>query len=357
MTDDRTYWLLGLPFDAVDMEQAVQRIHAAAASRRRLIVVTPNVNFVSMAGRDAQFRQAILESQLSLVDGMPLVWLGRATGIPFRQRVAGSSLLLRMAAERTAPLRIFFFGGEPGIAELAASRIRDFGPGLVVAGFLDPGFGSIDSMSTPEIIEAINVARPDVLLLSFGAKKGHQWIARNHGRIDAPVITNLGAAINFIAGSVRRSPGWMQGAGLEWVWRIWQEPKLFSRYWNDGIELARALWNQPRTRFRRQDADRFRVVRDSSKANHWSVNGPLTAPTVRELESVLYSRGPRDQQVQVVDLAGVTELDAAGLGLLYASQFRWEPGQRPVLVCSAPGGMRLLQMHKAECLLSAIGRV
>jgi N-acetylglucosaminyldiphosphoundecaprenol N-acetyl-beta-D-mannosaminyltransferase len=353
MTDDRTYWLLGLPFDAVDMEEAVQRIHDAATSRRRLIVVTPNVNFVAMAGRDAQFRQAILESQLSLVDGMPLVWLGRATGIPFRQRVAGSSLLVRMAAERrAAPLRVFFFGGNPGISELAARRIQDFGPGLVVAGFHNPGFGSIDSISTPEIIDSINRANPDVLILSFGAMKGHQWIARNHGRIDAPVITHLGAAMNFIAGSVRRSPRWMQAAGLEWVWRIGQEPRLFSRYWNDGIDFAWALCNQTLTRFRRQDTAHLRVERMSG--NHWSVSGPLTARTVRDLEPLLRSRSPGDQQVQVVDLAGVTELDAAGLGLLYASQFRWEPQLRPGLICSAPGGMRLLQMHRAECLLSPV---
>ena len=286
VTTERTYWLLGLPFDAVDMEAAVQRVQAAVASRRRLVVVTPNVNFVSMAGRDARFRQTILESQLSLVDGMPLVWLGRAQGIPFPERVAGSSLLVRLAAERRVePLRVFFFGGEPGIGELAARRIQEFGSGLVVAGLYSPGFGSIDSMSTPEIIETINRARPDVLVLSFGANKGHQWIARNRARLDAPVITNLGAAINFIAGSVRRSPGWMQAAGLEWVWRIGQEPRLFSRYWNDGIDLARALRSHLMTRYRhRARAAHLSVERKSTMDNHWSVRGPVTARTVEELE-------------------------------------------------------------------------
>jgi N-acetylglucosaminyldiphosphoundecaprenol N-acetyl-beta-D-mannosaminyltransferase len=314
------------------------------------------VNFVSMAGRDAQFHQSILESQLSLVDGMPLVWLGRAAGIPFPERVAGSSMLVRLAAERSAaPLRIFFFGGEPGISELAARRITEFGPGLVAAGFHSPGFGSIESMSTPEVIAAINRARPDVLVLSLGAKKGHQWIARNHVHIEAPVITHLGAAVNFIAGSVRRSPVWMQGAGLEWLWRIGQEPKLFSRYWNDGIDLVTALWVRRRA-YRPNHKDNtghVSVDHESTPAgDRWSVSGPVTARTVHELEDVLRSRSP-DKPVQVVDLAGVTELDAAGLGLLYASQFRWEPDQRPVLTCSTPGGMRLLRTHKAECLLSA----
>jgi N-acetylglucosaminyldiphosphoundecaprenol N-acetyl-beta-D-mannosaminyltransferase len=112
-----------------------------------------------MAGHDPDFRESVLDCQLSLVDGMPLVWQGRRAGIPFSERVAGSSLLERLAAERrAAPIKVFF-GGEPGVSEKAARQISTFGPGLVAVGSFFPGFGSIDTMSTERSLR-ISIARP-----------------------------------------------------------------------------------------------------------------------------------------------------------------------------------------------------
>jgi N-acetylglucosaminyldiphosphoundecaprenol N-acetyl-beta-D-mannosaminyltransferase len=355
---DRTYWLLGLPFDAVDMEEAVRRIRTAAASRQRMVFVTPNVNFVSMADADAAFRQTILASQLSLVDGMPLVWLGRQLGIPFPERVAGSSVLERLARERVAaPLKVYFFGGEPGVSELAARRIQDFGPGLVAVGFCDPGFGSIDSMSTPAISAQINRSGADLLILSLGAKKGHQWIARNHASLEVPVITHLGAAVNFIAGTVRRAPAWMQRSGLEWTWRIRQEPKLFRRYWTDGLFFLRALRQAGTANLGRTAAGTaaFSYGPVGTTGDHWMLNGSLAAGNTAALNDFLQMATSGNQGNPTVDLSGVTSLDAQSLGLLYSFQFRRAPGVQSRLVCSSTDGLRLLRRHGAECLLSAPG--
>jgi N-acetylglucosaminyldiphosphoundecaprenol N-acetyl-beta-D-mannosaminyltransferase len=106
-------------------------------------------------------------------------------------------------------------------------------------GALNPGGGDVASMSTFEIIDTINAARPDLIVVSLGAAKGQGWIMHNRGRLDAAWLTHLGAVVNFVAGDVRRSPRLLGKLGLEWIWRIIQEPKLWRRYAEDGVDL---LW-------------------------------------------------------------------------------------------------------------------
>jgi N-acetylglucosaminyldiphosphoundecaprenol N-acetyl-beta-D-mannosaminyltransferase len=337
------------------MEEAVRCVQAAATSRQRLVVVTPNVNFVSMASSDAQFRRTVLDSHLSLVDGMPLVWLGRRMGIPFPERVAGSSLLVRLAREqRMPPLKVYIFGGEPGVSELAARRIGQFGPGLVAVGYCSPGFGSLDSISTPEVIADINRSGADLLILSLGAKKGHQWIARNQASLETPVITHLGAAVNFIAGTIRRAPAWMQKSGLEWLFRIQQEPQLFRRYWTDGKNFLRALRQPGRGVIALGDGGSgFRADSDPARgANHWKLSGSIAGPNALQLGEFLQSiRGRNDGPV--LDISNVTAMDAHGLGLLYVFRFRCAAGTKPQLICSSVDVLRMLAQQRADFLLSA----
>jgi N-acetylglucosaminyldiphosphoundecaprenol N-acetyl-beta-D-mannosaminyltransferase len=324
-----TYWLLGLPFDAIGMEESVRRIQEAARARRRLIVITPNVNFVSMAAGDAAFRDCLLESQLSLADGMPLVWLGRRNGIPFPERVAGSSLLLRLAAGSTGrPLGVHFFGGDRGVAELAASRLPGLGGGLVDAGWTDPGFGSIDSMSSAQYLERINNSGADLLVLALGAKKGHEWIARNQDRVHIPVISHLGATVNFIAGTVERAPVWVQNSGLEWIWRILQEPKLLRRYWTDGLMFLQMLRQQ------------------ATQAGDPARDGPERM--LATLRAALDSPGP----VRSVDVADAGPLDSRTLGLLYAWRYRLPGCEFHRLTCTSMSQRALLRKSRAECLLT-----
>ncbi len=329
MLSEPTYWLLGLPFDAIGMEEAVRRIREAAQARRRLIVITPNVNFVSMAAGDAAFRDSLLDSQLSLVDGMPLVWLGRRNGIPFPERVAGSSLLLRLATDSvTRPLRVHFFGGEPGVAERAAARLAQLGGGLVDAGWTDPGFGSIESMSSAQYVERINGSGADLLVLALGAKKGHEWIARNRDRVTVPVISHLGATVNFIAGTVERAPAWVQDSGLEWIWRILQEPKLLRRYWTDGLMFLQMLRQQTPT------------AGASSPAGHEGTFAALLA--------TLDMPAPQRH----FDVADAGTLDPRTLGLLYAWRYRLAGRESHRLTCSDPERLAVLRQLRADCLLT-----
>ena len=234
--------LLGLPIDATDTAGALARIRAAAAARRRCFLSTPNLNFLVASQGDAAFRNSVIGSDLSVADGMPLVWLGRLLGIPLAERVAGSTLFEALRADAAHPLNVYFFGGPEGVAAEACRRLNEEGMGLHCVGHRYPGFGSLDAMSVDEVIADINASGADFLVVALGARKGQEWIVRNLPRLTVPVVSHLGAVVNFVAGSVSRAPRWMQRSGLEWLWRIKEEPGLWRRYWADGIALFRLLF-------------------------------------------------------------------------------------------------------------------
>ena len=137
--------VLGLPFDCLSMGEAVTKIEESITTRNRCFLSTPNLNFAVQARKDPAFYNSVLNSDMVVADGMPIVWVARLLGIPLKQRVAGSSLfeaLANPAAEnlpRKTPLRIFFFGGEGNAAEQAAANIQGFSTGMKACGFLNPG--------------------------------------------------------------------------------------------------------------------------------------------------------------------------------------------------------------------------
>lgn len=237
--------LLGLPIDVIDEAGAAARIEAAIRDRRKLFLTTPNLNFLIGCQRDPAFAQSVLDSDLSLADGMPLLWLARLLGVPLPERVAGSSLFERLRqtppGPDVIPIRVYYFGGPPGAAEAAAKRTNADGGRMHCVGWASPGFEPVERLSTPEWLDPINAAQPDFLVIALGAQKGQAWIQRNRACLDVPVISHLGAVVNFAAGTVSRAPLWVQRFGLEWVWRIKEEPQLWRRYWNDGVGLLRVL--------------------------------------------------------------------------------------------------------------------
>lgn len=238
----KLHLLLGLPFDALTLDEAVYEVESAIQKQKRCFLSTPNINFTIAASKDEAFFDSVVQSDLSVVDGMPLVWLASLSGLPIKERVAGSDLFQAlMTRKRETPIRVFFFGGEEGVAEQAHQKLNDDVQGMESVGFYDPGFVSIDEMSQPHIIEKINLSKPDFLLVALGAKKGQAWIMANQDKLNAPVISHLGAVINFVAGHVERAPEKWQKFGLEWLWRVKQEPKLWRRYASDGVSLVKML--------------------------------------------------------------------------------------------------------------------
>ncbi|MBC7601781.1 MAG: WecB/TagA/CpsF family glycosyltransferase [Ramlibacter sp.] len=233
--------ILGLPFDLMDVGQAVQHIRAAAFAGRRCFVSTPNLNFAIAARTDAAFRGSVLRSDLSLIDGMYLVWVARLLGVPVRQRVSGADLSEALRSHAGPSVGVYLFGGPPGSGALAADAINRDGGGVHCVGFDTAGYGSVESMSSNAQIARINSSGAHFVVVSLGASKGQAWIERNAERLTAPVLSHLGAVINFTAGTVRRAPGWLQVSGLEWLWRVSQEPALWRRYASDGATMVGLL--------------------------------------------------------------------------------------------------------------------
>src|SRR5262245_1085915 len=225
------------------MTTILQRIDAAAGYATPFFISTVNINFLVAGQTDVKFKESLFRSNLCTVDGMPVMWIARLLGIPVKERTAGADLFEALKLFRTParPLKVFLFGGKEGVAASAGERLNADRKGLVCVGTYYPGFGSIDEMSTDEIMKTINSSGADVLLVALGAAKGQAWLLRNHERLRIPVRAHLGAVMNVQAGTVNRAPKRIQKLGLEWLWRIKEEPQLWRRYLHDGFVLFRIL--------------------------------------------------------------------------------------------------------------------
>lgn len=242
--------ILGLPFDALSRTEAIQKILHAVAQHEPLFVSTPNLNFLIASQADTRFRDSIYASDLCVADGMPVVWLAQLLGVPIRERLAGSDLFEALRDQTQRTVKVFFFGGPDGAAQAAAEQINALAAqrahrkeiaGVVCVGYESPGYGTLDEMSQPDVIARINATKADFVIVALGARKGQAWIVRNRGQLDAPVISHLGAVVNMAAGHISRAPRWVQSLGLEWVWRIKEEPQLWRRYASDGLALLRLM--------------------------------------------------------------------------------------------------------------------
>jgi N-acetylglucosaminyldiphosphoundecaprenol N-acetyl-beta-D-mannosaminyltransferase len=222
-----------VPIDSLTFAEALDAIDALVAKGEGGTVFTPNVDHVVQAEENERFRDAYEAATLSLVDGMPVLWASRLMGSPLPEKVSGSDLvvpLLERAAARG--WRVFFLGGLPGSAEGARDSLVARIPGLHVVGVAAPRI-SVDgaSVSHDAIVEVLREARPDLVLVALGAPKQELFSHAIAARVRPAVLVGIGATLDFIAGKVRRAPPWMSANGLEWLYRLAQEPRrMWRRY-------------------------------------------------------------------------------------------------------------------------------
>jgi N-acetylglucosaminyldiphosphoundecaprenol N-acetyl-beta-D-mannosaminyltransferase len=237
------FGVLGIPIDVMGLLILLRKLEAAVRYRKPFLLSTPNVNFLITSRVERQFRECLLMSDLCPVDGMPIVWIARLLGVPIKDRVSGSDLFdaLKLTGRSDRRLNVFFFGGTGELAALVGKNLNAQSVGLKCVGALNPGFGTVDEMSAEETIEAINASGADILAVFMNAKKAQAWLLQNHDRLRIPVRAQFGATINYEAGTIKRAPPYLRSAGLEWLWRIKEEPYLWRRYWTDGKSLLRLL--------------------------------------------------------------------------------------------------------------------
>ena len=229
----------------VGWARAVELIAAWAGREPFRLVVTPNVDHVMKLQRDEAFRAAYETAALSLTDGRPLLWAARALGMAPLEKVSGSDLLPALC-ERGAceGWRVFFAGGRSDEElRFCLARIGERYPGLVTGGHCPPLGFERDPAETARLTEAIRSFGGDLVMLACGAPKSEVWLARHGAGIGRGVGLCVGAGLLMLAGLERRAPRWMQRVGLEWSWRLAQDPRrLWRRYLVEDMQFFPLVW-------------------------------------------------------------------------------------------------------------------
>lgn len=219
--------LLGVAVDRLTVAQAAARVEALIAAGGVGQVVTVNPEFVMAARRDRQFRRVLNQASVAVADGIGIVWAARILGDRLPERVGGIDLVETLARRcAISGRRLFLLGGAPGVANAAAEVLRSRYRGLVVAG---THAGSPRPCDFADIRARVHAGRPDLLLVAFGAPAQELWIARHQAELAVPAAIGVGGAFDFLAGRIRRAPGWMQRLGLEWLYRLALQPWRWRR--------------------------------------------------------------------------------------------------------------------------------
>jgi N-acetylglucosaminyldiphosphoundecaprenol N-acetyl-beta-D-mannosaminyltransferase len=243
--------LLGVPVDSVTMQETLERMDALIAARRPSYVVTPNVDVLVQLQRDKEFKRIYDGAALVVPDGVPLLWAGMFLGTPLKEKVSGSDLFVEFckhAAEKGH--KVYFMGAMPGVAAKAAEVLTKRHPGLKVVGTHSPSFGfEKNEEECRMIVQKIREAAPDVLFVGLGSPKQEKWTDRWKDKHGVPVSVSVGISFDYVAGTVKRAPRWMQDSGFEWLFRLCIEPKrLWKRYLVDDPKFFWYLLKQKLSR-------------------------------------------------------------------------------------------------------------
>ncbi len=233
-----SYRVLGIAIHAVQVPGAVEimRQWVLEKGRPRIVSLT-GMHGIMEARYDRAHRNILNNAELSVADGWPIAMLGRLQGYPMHRRVYGPELMEDFFA--SAPgLKHYFYGGVPGVAEdLAEHFLQKFG--VHVVGTHSPRMGPLSPREHPEVIREINDSGADVIWVGLGAPKQEQWMASRRNQVNVPLLVGVGAAFDFHTGRISQAPGWMRENGLEWLFRLWKEPRrLWRRYILLGGEFS-----------------------------------------------------------------------------------------------------------------------
>lgn len=220
--------ILGCPFDAFDMAETEEFIRASIAGQHQAHITTGNVDMVMKVRRDPLLARVFWDSQLTTVDGVPIIWAAALLGRPVKERVAGADLVWRCAAiSRDLGCGVALIGGSPGAAEAAAGNLRNRHPGAILN--VVPTPFPLTPESSAEIVKHIRSRGDRIVLVALGAPRQELWLQEYLAATGANVGIGIGGAFDIISGSKPRAPEWMRRNGLEWLHRMRLEPRRLGR--------------------------------------------------------------------------------------------------------------------------------
>lgn len=217
--------VMGVGFDSLTIEEAVAKAKTLMAERRAAYVVTPNPEIVMVCREQPEAMEAVQAADLVLPDGIGVIYGARILGTPLKSKLPGIDFISALMEDISKQgKRVFLLGAKPGVAETAGERLAARYPGLVIAGTQD-GYFKDDA----PVVEAVNAAQADLLLVCLGAPKQELWMRRNQSRLNVGLMAGLGGSLDVFAGTVKRAPKAFQKLGLEWLYRLLKEPKRIGR--------------------------------------------------------------------------------------------------------------------------------
>lgn len=233
--------VLGCGVSVLDPQATLDAIAEAVQARQKGYICVTGVHGVMEAQSDENFRQILNGAFLCTPDGMPMVWLGKHHGHPEMARVYGPDLMLKVCAwSESSGCRHFFYGGAPGVAEELRDRLTEKFPKLQVVGIYTPPFRPLNETEDRELLQMVEAAQPDILWVGLSTPKQEKFMAAYLPKLPVTLMVGVGAAFDFHTGRVSQAPSWMQRCGMEWFYRLCQEPKrLAKRYLTNN---PRFLW-------------------------------------------------------------------------------------------------------------------
>lgn len=239
--------VLGVNVSAVNLPGAVAEIARWSDDGEQHYVCVTGVHGVMESQHDEALRRIHNSSGLTAPDGMPMVWSGWYAGARTMDRVYGPDLMLALCEEAARRgWRSFFYGGKEGVAEELASRLAQRYPGLKIAGCYSPPFRPLTADEDEQIVARINGSGAELVWIGLSTPKQERWMAEHVGRLNAFALLGVGAAFDFHAGQVRQAPRWVQRAGLEWLFRLTQEPRrLWRRYIRNNPRFVLQILRHP----------------------------------------------------------------------------------------------------------------
>ena len=315
----QTVGILGTPIDILNTEAALARMEQFIQERRFHQVATANADFLINALADPELRHILRNADLVVPDGMPVVWAARATRSRLPERVTGADIvpeLARMAAQKG--YRIFMLGAMPEVAQAARERMEAGNPGLQIVGCISPQIPSISEMDSEAILLEIERTQPDILLVAFGNPKQEKWIYLHRERLrNVPVCIGVGGTFDFLAGQTSRAPGWMQRHGLEWIFRLFQEPRrLWKRYVRDfyhfNYNILKQWYGMHRVTSKKTGK---LLIAEAENYTLISIVGGFTSQIILRFQAAA-EEAINAQRNLILDFSKVTTLDGEALGTL-----------------------------------------